>query len=99
MNFPHRGNTAAYFAGQKLLELADIVHVSQFVSFESDSECLLDAEHQIDMRYGVPAFDIGGYHLIAQYELIIVEYLTKYFFQSIVQIHELPHIMRLGVVS
>ena len=44
------------------------------------SERLLDAEHQIDMRHGIPAFDIGGFHLIAQLKRIIVEYLAKDFF-------------------
>ena len=88
-NLSHGRRFAVQLAGQKLLQLADILHVRQLIAFKSDSERLLDAEHQIDMRHGIPAFDIGGFHLIAQLKRIIVEYLAKDFFQSIVQLDEL----------
>ena len=87
-----RYGLAGSLADQELLEFADILHFGQLIALEPNSERLFDAEHQIDMGHGVPAFDIGCRHLIGQREALIVEHLAKHFFESIVQLHSFPQL-------
>src|SRR5688572_13523643 len=66
-------------------QLAYVLELGELIAFELDAERFLDAEHQVDVRHRVPAFNIGGGHAVAELQLIVVEYSLENVLKAIMQ--------------
>ena len=75
-------------------QIPDVFLRQQFFLTESEIEPDLNHGYQVDMRERVPPVDIVGGHLRCDPDIVIIEYFTEYFIQSVLQFHGNPHVRK-----